>query len=551
MSQPKPEVEQFIVSVGRRVDRHRLFDVVFWAMIGGGALMLTIALCYVLFGARVPWHWYLAVLIATVAIAWCVDWCLRLTDEDAAAYADRFFGLKNSVRSWLGFSREQKQGGFYELQSAQTATLVQQVDINQIRYQTPWKLVVPGVALVAASALMGLKPESPIRIAARQQQADTLAMTEATNRDIKELLDELEQSVDDEDEKLLLEPDKLRQWVDELKETTDLHEAKRQYAKMEMKLNRAYEALEQRKDEQLLDKAAKELRKDFDSQELSKNLEHKKYERAADELKDLEPGDKNDKKIDPKKLSETRKELAKLKAAAKRMAAAARDTQGDGQSEDGEDAEDSEDTEDDLGDLLEDLEEATDEYDEGLEEIELLEGSSDQDLEGYEDELDRYSKAMRSKLDELGDHLKKMASRRKARSKLRKLSKRFSQAQSSNPSKRRGGKKAGKGSEDSNRQQRDERVDNGQNTKLKGIKGKGPSITQIQAADDGDGVSRLRNKATKREFKQQFESFVDREDIPDDLRTGVKNYFTNIHDIQDEEGGASPEGDSSGEDSAD
>ena len=52
MSQPKPEVEQFIVSVGRRVDRHRLFDVVFWAMIGGGALMLTIALCYVVWCPR-------------------------------------------------------------------------------------------------------------------------------------------------------------------------------------------------------------------------------------------------------------------------------------------------------------------------------------------------------------------------------------------------------------------------------------------------------------------------------------------------------------------
>ena len=544
MSQPKSEVEQFIVSVGRRVDRHRLFDVVFWAMIGGGALMLTIALCYVLFGARVPWHWYPTVLIATVAIAWCVDWCLRLTDEDAAAYADRFFGLKNSVRSWLGFSREQKQGGFYELQSAQTATLVQQVDINQIRYQTPWKLVVPGIALVAASALMGFKPESPIRIAARQQQADTLAMTEATNREIKELLDELEQAVDDENEKLLLEPDKLRQWVDELKETTDLHEAKRQYAKMEMKLNRAYDALEQRKDEQLLDEAAKELRKDFDSQELGKKLEHKKYKRAAEELEYLEPGDKNDQKIDPKKLSETRKELAKLKAATKRMAAAARNTQGDGESGDGEDAEDSED-ENDLADLIEDLEEATEEYDESLEEIELREGTDDQDLEGDEDELDKYSEAMRSKLDDLGEHLKKMASRRKARSKLRKLSKRFSQAQSSNPSKRRGGKKAGEGSEDSNRQQRDERVDNGQNTKLKGIKGKGPSLTQIQAADDGDGVSRIRAKATKREFKQQFESFVDREDIPDDLRTGVKNYFTNIHDIQDEEGGATLDDNSS------
>jgi len=40
--------------------------------------------------------------------------------------------------------------------------------------------------------------------------------------------------------------------------------------------------------------------------------------------------------------------------------------------------------------------------------------------------------------------------------------------------------------------------------------------------------------ATKREFKRQFESFVEREDVPEDLKTGVKNYFTKIHDNEKE-----------------
>ena len=492
--------------------------------------MLAIAICYVWSGDRVPWYWYPAVIFVTAWCAWCTDLCLRSSDEEAASFADRFFGLKNSVRSCLKFSREERQGGFYDLQSAQTAALIQESNVADIRYQPPWKLIVPGVAFVAAATLLGLKPESPQRIAEKEQQQQTLAMTSEANREIEELIEELEDSID-EDEKLMLEPDKLRQWVDELKETTDLREAKRQYAKMEMRLNRAYEALEQRKDEKLLDKAADELDKDLDSTDLSKDLKHKKYERAADKLKDLKPEDLKNKKLDPKDLGKSRKELAKLKAIAKRMAAAAENTQGDdGDEEESDDADD-----DDLAEMIEDLDEAIEGLDEELEELELQDGDGEQDLE--QGDLDEAQAIVRGKLDELGDHLMKMARRRGARSKLRKLSKKCAACQNSETAKGKGGKRPGQGSDDAIREQRDENIDNGQYAKLKGLKGKGPSQTQVQAADDGDGTSRIRSKVVKREFKRQFESFVDREDIPEDLKAGVKEYFTNIHQAEEPSNG--------------
>jgi hypothetical protein len=187
---------------------------------------------------------------------------------------------------------------------------------------------------------------------------------------------------------------------------------------------------------------------------------------------------------------------------------------------------------DGLAELIEELDEAIEEWDRELEEMELEERDGDQDLEPGDD-LDEADAAARAKLDELGDRLIKMARRRKARSKLKKLSKRISQMQSgaaaTMESRRKGGLKAGKGSEDTTRDERDERVDNGQNTKLKGLKGKGPSLTQVQAADDGDGTSYRRSEAKERDYQRQFESFVDREDIPEDLKNGVKEYFTNIH----------------------
>ena len=127
-----------------------------------------------------------------------------------------------------------------------------------------------------------------------------------------------------------------------------------------------------------------------------------------------------------------------------------------------------------------------------------------------------------------------MGGRRGARSKLKKLSKRIAQAQGMSRSKQPGGKKAGKDDGTRERSETDKRKDNGNNTKLKGIKGSGPSITQLQAADDGDGTTRRKSSAKQRDFKRQFESFVEREDIPEDLKSGVKEYFTKIHQVETE-----------------
>jgi hypothetical protein len=83
---------------------------------------------------------------------------------------------------------------------------------------------------------------------------------------------------------------------------------------------------------------------------------------------------------------------------------------------------------------------------------------------------------------------------------------------------------------ESRRQEQDALVDNGQNAQLKGIKGQGPSLTRVETAQDGTGVSHRRAEAKQREFKRQYESFVSREDVPEDVRAAVRNYFTTIHE---------------------
>ena len=378
-------VELFVSKVKQRLNRYRIRDAVIWATLIGGCVMLVVALMYVVFGYRVPIMLYPCVLGATLvgAAIWAI--VTRSSDNQAASFADQFFGLKDAISSYLGFAQTGKEGGFYELQAAQTESLLQDKSVTKIVRPPNWYGISIGLVLLAISVSLGFKATSPEIVKRMEEEKQTLAMTVEVNEQIKELVEELQKSADDPHEKKLLSPDKLREWVNELKETTDLHEAKRQYSKMELRLNRAAEALRQRREEELLDKAAEELKKDLESIELSKDLKHKKYKQAAEELEDFKPTEKIK---DLKELSEARKEMAKLKAVAKRMATAARKTQGAGKNQsrqseneggeesDGEmgDLSDSEMDEGeggDLSDAITELEDAVDEYDEILEEIEM------------------------------------------------------------------------------------------------------------------------------------------------------------------------------------
>jgi hypothetical protein len=51
----------------------------------------------------------------------------------------------------------------------------------------------------------------------------------------------------------------------------------------------------------------------------------------------------------------------------------------------------------------------------------------------------------------------------------------------------------------------------------------------VESAEDGSGISTRQHIARAREFRRQFESFVQREDIPEHVRNGVRTYFENIH----------------------
>ena len=92
----------------------------------------------------------------------------------------------------------------------------------------------------------------------------------------------------------------------------------------------------------------------------------------------------------------------------------------------------------------------------------------------------------------------------------------------------------GRGTDDRKNDQDIPKTDEGKYARLPGVKGKGPSQIQVLDTGTGSGVSRLRPTRRSTEFKKQVESFIQREDVPEDVKSGVKKYFETIHQVPEE-----------------
>jgi hypothetical protein len=339
--------------------------------------------------------------------------------------------------------------------------------------------------------------------------------------------------------------------VKSIDEHGDRAEATRQFARIEQKVRDSSRALDQKRDEETLKLAAAELAKaeQTEARQLGKKLDAKELKEAAEMLAKLDA-----KKIDPKdlknpatkkqKLTEAKEQLAKMRAISKRLAAAGKQRQGarqaqagkgDGQQGQGdgtsnEDGAAGEGAQGEQGKPLEDL---MAEIDDAAAEMEKdqEEAESDPDAEMSDEPMEKANGA----LGKLGKHLKGMQAKRMAKSKLEELRAGLAQAQGFTQGQTQtlglaepGGKKPGTGSSWSERKERDDSQKNGQLAELKGQHGDGPSLSAVEDAESGAGVSSRRGEAREREFARQAESFVQRDDVPESLKLGVRNYFENL-----------------------
>ncbi len=521
-------IDRFLARVRRRLNLRTTTKSAVAVLLAASAVMLVVALVYVVQGYAVDRRWYLVVACLS-AVALPTMWLARrVRGKPAAEFADRFFGLQDGLVSWLSFTRKQRVDGFYALQAEQTETRVRELDPQQIDWRPSRGLTLLAVALaVAAIGIAWKKPSAAVaeRLAFEQSM---LTETERINEELEALTEDLDKQVEDAQERELLEPEKLRKMVEQLKATRDQKEALRQYARLERQLNETRTRLQQRRDEHLLKEVARELEKSRETKRLAKKLSQKKYGEAAKELKQAAPDAK-------KKLSEQQKELAKLRAASKRMAATARASsagsssngsdgsgEGSGNSSAGE-----------LSDAMQELDKALQQWDEALSEAvrqEEATGKCDSKSQG---ECSACQKAANKKLSDLAKYLRRMQIKRDALAKLNKLCKACSQCQGglcNGP--KPGGKKPGWATNTARRDERDVLLDNGQTETLQGIKRDGPSVKTVEAAEDGSGTASQGGESKARSYQRQYESFISREDVPEEVKSGVKSYFQAIHQVE-------------------
>ncbi|MEM1063122.1 MAG: hypothetical protein AAGJ97_12420, partial [Planctomycetota bacterium] len=192
----------------------------------------------------------------------------------------------------------------------------------------------------------------------------------------------------------------------------------------------------------------------------------------------------------------------------------------------------------DLGDALTEFDAATAALEEALRESERNPGDKQ-----CESNCEACRSRVSDSLDSLSAYLKRMALKRNLAKRLSSLCKACSQCQAGlcqgraqcqgqqlAQSPKAGGQKAGAGSVDSRREGTDP-LAVGPTEQLAGIKGDGPSMSTVESADSGSGVASRGGGERERSFRRGVESYVSREDVPADVRRGVKNYFELIHDI--------------------
>ncbi|MDC0935514.1 hypothetical protein OAS39_04445 [Pirellulales bacterium] len=555
---PEKRVFDFVAGVARHLNRQRWWTSLTWSTAAGAGVLVVAGLWYVLRGYAIPLPliaWCAAAIFLLAFVGWLFG---RLRADRAARFADAHYGLKDAVSSSLHFAATGRRDGYYALQTKQTVEKIAPLDPTEIPYDTPRNGIMLAASLLAVAIPLSLQnPSDAVR---QQQQLAEITENETAeiNDELTALVEELRAETLDREEKKLIDPDKLRRWVDELETTEDQKEALRQYAKLERKLNEARLAVQRREEEQLLDRAAKELQKGDATKPLAKQLQQKKYKQAAEELAKMQP---------PRtaSLEKWRRDLARLKAASQRMASAMRAAKsadktakgGAGEMSTGAEAAASRASAstsgnqasgagaasqggggDELAQNIDELAASVEQLDEALKDAQRQASNLDEcDAEG-KGQCQACQQSVSEQLARLSKRLNKLAICRQCDKKLGKLCEKCSQCQGglcqslgACQSPGAGGQPPGWGSNAARRDARDELVDNGQTTQLKGAKGAGPSLTTVEAAEDGSGVSTRRSVERTRQFRRQLESFVAREDIPEQLKEGVKRYFENIHQI--------------------
>lgn len=469
---------------------------VVWALLVFGAVAVLLSLVFVLRGFRVDRRMLALPLLVAVGVA--VVFYLRrcYSHRKAIGHADRFFELKEGLVTADEHIREGREEEIHHLQLEHTRRRIQTHDPAALRGAFPRKVFGLAVLLIVLSGgLLTLEDSLAVR-QARAEAEVTQVLSEELAEELAKALEELTEQMEADAAELLKDP-ALKKMVQELREDGDRKALMRRLSEIDAHLAQMQNKLDTRADENYLAELAQQLQQSRETSALGKALSQRKYKQASAELNKMKLGQKSD--------AANRKALEKLaskierteKAMASSQSGSRRDARAMSQ--------------------------------------QIQKMQQEQKKEG------KCSKSCGNKVNEsLGkscDGMKKLGARKEAKSALDKLRQKLQQGQgqcAGNGSKP-GGLGAGEGVDRSRRNPDESSPATGTLEHLSGQLGEGESQKRIEDAASGAGVaSDPGAEKAMGGYAQQLEAFVQREDVPEEMKHGVKGYFKRVHNLKGE-----------------
>lgn len=550
----------FINSVKNRLNLGIAFKAILKVLVVVSVILIIAGLVFILRGHAVAGSLYkLAALLIVLCSAALWFWQKKSTSE-AAVYVDKFFGLKDSVNTAIHFEQSDVKPALKQLQYDYTQKQIEQLEAKEIPIPVSKKLAMwAGISSVIAVSLSFIPPS--------QEVLDQIAKEEATKERTAKLKASLEEEVEQllseltENEKALIDEDEVKKWIKDVKPTEKERDAMLNIARAKQNIQKQLTKLENRKNDALLKTAGIKLQKssnldvkatgdamtqkNFD--EIKQALETFKtrqqkntaFPEEMNELNELRNKLKNEDGLTEEERKKLMKELAEkleeLRELTKRLAEAAEENQfgaDNGQLGGMGDLGDLSDFPSDLP--LDQLMELLDRFSQQMQsefDGDLLDGEpmTLEDLLELLESLDE----MDDGIGELQDEMDEMAARLRLKARLGKLKDLLEGRENRVIPLGLAGKKPGVGTDNTRRKERDPDIDNERYTKLKGQQGKGPVMKKTEAAESGFGVSKRKGSVKQRDFEHQMSSYMSRDDVPEDMKQAMRQYFKDIHSFEE------------------
>lgn len=473
-----------------------------WALFAFGVFALFFELSYLLRGHRVALPILLLPLLLAGSVALVRYLRFRYSHRKAVGHMDRVFDLKEGLITADEHIREGRDDEIHRLQLQHTRDGLAPHDHTGLRGAFPVRLF--SVSLLIAAVAIGLLfvDDSLAVKQARAESEAVLALSEALVEELEEAFENVLEEMDEEAAELLKDP-ALKEMIDTFEAGGDRRAVMRKLSEIDSRLARMQSELDTRADENYLMELAEQLRQSQETRALGEALSQRNYRQAAEALENMKLGENAsaDRREALEKLAarigETEKSMSSSQSGSRRNA-----------------------------------QEMSKQIKKMAQEQKKSGQCSSESRSGVNKSMSKNGKSM-----------KQLGARKKAQSGLEQLRKKLKQQQqacagSGGTGQKPSGKGAGEGIDRSFRPPGMESPATGRQEQLSGQLGEGESETQIEETASGSGTASgggLEKAAAG--YQQQLEAFVRREDVPEEMKHGVKTYFKQIHTLENTESG--------------